>query len=184
MKIDQRNQLKKQLWRKSNAVGTILRSRTILRSIGRYRFRRCKRNKFFARASANLAEVRDDLFTQSALSRSYFYRSVAGIHRRRVLRIRRVLWSLVTPYGVDGAQRVAPVLESLKSRAAALSPSPWTLSLSFILSLSRDQHLETIAERDSGGSFVFGPSALFTWCFTVCCRVTRFRGFTTNVCRK
>lgn len=107
---------------------------------------------------ARISQKSGTIYSQSARSRSYFYGSVAaGIHRRQVLHIRRVLWSLVTPYGVDGAQRVAPVLESLKSRAA-LSPSPWTLSFSLYpsLILSFSTSISRLLERDSEALLCLG----------------------------
>lgn len=137
--------------------------------MGKIRFRECV---------ANLAEVRNHLFTEyfaraRALSRSYFYGLVAAdvyVNRRvsctppGFTYPPRVLWSLVTPYGVDGAQRVAR--RSLRvqkaerrSRAQSFILETLSRSLSLFFSLSSlflDQHLEAIAEKDSGTLLCLG----------------------------
>lgn len=67
-------------------------------------------------------------------------------------------------------------------RLSSVGAQSFTLD-SLSLSLFYSFLLESTAEKDSGLFCVWAIGALYTR-FTVCCRVTRFRGFSSNVCRK
>lgn len=113
---------------------------------------------------------------------SYFYARSGDISRvscthRRVLHILRVLWSLVTPYGVDGAQRgCASPWEPKKPRSV--------LHLGLSFSLPSLFFPPWVYRQGPRALLCLGHRRSLHVFFTVCCRVTRFRGFSSNVCRK
>lgn len=128
--------------------------------------------KYVLASASRISQKSETIYSQNtsrararALSRSYFYGLVAAdVHVNRRVSCTppgftyppRVLWSLVTPYGVDGAQRVARRslrVQKAERRSRAQSFILETLSLSLFFILYFSTSISRLLQRRIPGLF-------------------------------